>query len=125
MKRHEILAVSGILLLMVSLALAGCTSAPYGTPAATPAPGAAGTPPAATCGFTSCHGLDLACGSSPPQVCTADYQLGDRCRQYAYCDGSSGSCTLVKTPRFETCRACVEKCGGADATEILTCEEKC
>jgi hypothetical protein len=53
------------------------------------------------------------------------YQLGDKCRQYAYCDNSGGTCKLNTTPQFDSCKACVEKCGGADATEILTCEEMC
>jgi hypothetical protein len=78
-----------------------------------------------SCGFTSCHGLDLACGNNPPQVCTALYQLGDKCRQLAYCSDAGGSCTLVRTAAFDTCKSCVEQCGGADATEQFTCEEQC
>ena len=77
------------------------------------------------CGITSCHGLNLACGPNPPEVCTAIYQIGDKCRQYAYCSTNGGTCSLVTTPQFTTCKACIEKCGGADPAEILSCEEKC
>jgi hypothetical protein len=108
---------------ILTLIVAGCIS---------PAPGGAAppvatmtTPALSTCGFTSCHRLDLACGSRSPEVCTALYQLGDKCRQYAYCSTSGGTCTLVRTPAFDACRSCIEQCGGADATEIFTCEEKC
>lgn len=79
----------------------------------------------ARCGFTTCHGLDLACGANPPEACTAMYAIGDKCRQFAYCSNTAGTCTLVKTPEFDTCRRCVEQCGGADSAEILLCEEKC
>jgi hypothetical protein len=87
--------------------------------------GTAGEPEASTCGLTSCHGLDLACGPNPPQVCTMEYQLGDKCRQFATCSNANGSCRLVTTPQFDSCKACVQKCGGADPAEIFTCEEKC
>jgi len=98
---------------------AGCTATP-GIPA-TPVP----SPTPLACGFTSCHGLDLSCGYNPPQVCTALYQLGDKCRQLAYCNATGGSCTFVSTPEFEACKRCVNQCGGADSTEIFLCEEKC
>jgi hypothetical protein len=118
MRDPVLMAMAGITFL--ALLAAGCT-----------APAQGGTaPPVVTdlspagCGFTSCHGLDLACGQ-PPQACTATYQLGDRCRQYAYCTNANGSCTLVRTAAFDTCKSCMDRCGGADSTEILTCEEKC
>jgi hypothetical protein len=57
------------------------------------------------------------------------YQIGDRCRQYARCDTSGGSCTLVTSnPEFATCKACAEHCqiqAGADSLAAMTCEEKC
>jgi hypothetical protein len=125
MKSHSVPFAGSIALLVLALLLGGCLS--------NPAPGGAGTPqestspavPAAGCGFTTCHGSALACGANPPQACTMEYALGDTCRRYAYCDGSGGSCRLVTTTAFDTCRACVSRCGGADPAEVLTCEEKC
>ena len=76
------------------------------------------------CEFTSCHGLDLVCGPNPPQTCPAIYQLGDKCRQYAFCSMAGGTCRLVTNPQFEVCKSCIDNCGG-DQAEILTCEEKC
>jgi hypothetical protein len=120
--KYSFLIVPGGIALLALLA-AGCT-APSQSGAAPP--GVTVTPAVPlTCGLTSCHGLDLACGRDPPQVCTAMYQLGDKCRQYAYCSDASGTCTLVRTTAFDTCKSCIERCGGADATELLTCEEKC
>jgi hypothetical protein len=118
---------SGILciaFLMLAALIAGCTSGT--TPAAPPvSPIIPATNGTTSCGFTTCHGLDLACGPNPPQVCTMEYQLGDKCRQFASCTNANGSCRLVTTPQYDNCKACVQKCGGADATEIFTCEEKC
>jgi hypothetical protein len=31
----------------------------------------------------------------------------------------------VTTPQYDSCKACIQKCGGADPAEIFTCEEKC
>ncbi len=109
---------------VLAVLIAGCTAPQQGGAAPPVSPGVT-TAPAASCGFTRCHGLDLACGPNPPQACTAIYELGDRCRQYAYCDNTGGTCSLVKTPQFGSCKSCIEKCGGSDATEILSCEEKC
>jgi hypothetical protein len=81
--------------------------------------------PSSACGFTTCHGLDLACGTNPPQVCTMEYQLGDTCRQFAYCITTNSTCQLGTTPQYDTCRSCIQKCGGADPSEIFSCEEKC
>jgi hypothetical protein len=78
-----------------------------------------------SCGFTTCHGLDLACGANPPHVCTMEYALGDKCRQYAYCSGAGGSCRLVTTTAYDKCKACVQKWGGANTTGIFICDEKC
>jgi hypothetical protein len=77
------------------------------------------------CEFTSCHGLDLACGPNPPKACTAIYQLGDKCRLYAFCSKANDTCQLVTTPQFDACKSCVGKCGGGDPAEFLSCEEKC
>lgn len=112
-------------IVFLSLLVAGCTAPSQGseTPGnTTPVPTSVSL---SGCGFTSCHGLDLACGSNPPQVCTAMYQLGDKCRQYAYCSNAGNSCTLVTTPEYDKCKSCIEHCGGADTNEIFLCEENC
>ena len=113
------LLASGLLLL--ALLSSGCTSPQTGT---APQPSPAVTPAAAACGFTSCTGPDLSCGM-PARSCPASTSLSDKCRQYATCDSSNGSCRLVTSQQYNDCRNCMNKCGGADATEILTCEEKC
>ncbi len=122
------------LLLIAALLTAGCTLGPGGTatPTATPAPvptaTPAETPGLSTCGFTTCHGLDLACGMDAPQVCTMEYRIGDRCRKQASCDTSGGGCTLVTGPKFVACKACVERCqiaAGPDNLAAFSCEEKC
>jgi hypothetical protein len=125
MKRSLLSAGSGIAFLILAVLVAGCSSGTTGGGTVSPAPPATGGITATSCGFTTCHGVDLACGAHPPQVCTADYTFGDKCRQYASCDSSGGSCRLVTTQQYDTCRACIRKCGGADATEMATCKEKC
>jgi hypothetical protein len=115
---HEVVALAIVFSVFLSC---GCTSQDPPGPASTNV-----TPDAfSTCGFTSCHGTDLACGTVSPQACPMNYQIGDKCRQFASCERSGGSCRLITTSRFEACKSCVEKCGGADATEIFSCEEKC
>ena len=120
----KIFFVSALCLTLLALLVAGCTSpsqdrmVPPLSPTVTPV-----LP--STCGFTTCHGLNLACGTNAPQVCTMEYQLGDKCRQYATCDSSGGGCKLLTTSQYDTCKSCVSKCGGGDAAEIFGCEEKC
>ena len=78
---------------VLALFIAGCISSQPGSPvppvSLTGETPVVETTPAPTlspiCEFTSCHGLNLNCGPNPPQACTADYQLGDKCRQYAFC----------------------------------------
>ncbi len=119
---HVIAAATCILVLGVLIS--GCTSPQPGGIVLTESPMIT-TASALSCGFTSCHGLDLACSPNPPQVCTAIYQLGDKCRQYAYCSTNGSSCALVRTPQFDTCKSCTDKCGGADPAGKFSCEEKC
>jgi hypothetical protein len=125
--------LSGICLVLLAAALfaAGCTLNPGGKVTPTPVPTAiptvvpAETPGQSTCGFTTCHGLDLACGMDAPQVCTMEYRIGDKCRQYASCDSS---CNLVISTKFTACKACADRCqaqAGPDGLAALTCEEKC
>ena len=128
------------LLLASSLILAGCTSpggntpvAPTSVPASVPPtpgniPPAKPSPGLSSCGITTCHGLDLACGPNAPEICTMEYQLGDKCRQFASCDTSGGGCTLVTGPKFIACKTCVEQCqfaAGPDGLAAFSCEEKC
>lgn len=125
MKHPSLILYVCCVLLVAALLGAGCTSAPTG--GTTPVPTVT-TPGQSSCGLTSCHGLDLTCGTNAPQVCTMEYKLGDKCRQYARCDTGSGGCTLVTSPQFVTCKACVERCGfgaGPDALVAFDCEAKC
>ena len=134
MKHPIIIPGICIVLLVAALVAAGCTQAPGGkvtpspVPTALPTSSPVETPGLSTCGFTTCHGLDLACGMDAPQICTMEYRIGDKCRQHASCDTSSGSCTLVTGPEFTACKSCVEKCqiaAGPDGLTAFSCEEKC
>ncbi|MGA2912343.1 MAG: hypothetical protein ABSE07_02375 [Methanoregula sp.] len=120
------LVILAMCITVLAMLIAGCTSSQQGGAVPPVSPSVATTTATSfTCGFTNCHGLDLACGPNPPQVCPMYYQLGDKCRQYAYCSNTSGSCSLVTTQQFASCKSCIERCGGADPAEILSCEEKC
>jgi len=130
MKHPVVLSLLVFALLTAVVLFAGCISAPPDTKPVPPvspvttAPVSSGS----SCGITSCHGLDLACGANPPEVCTMEYRLGDKCRQYARCDSSGGSCTLVTDPQFAPCKACVEQCAAretADPAAAFDCEAKC
>jgi hypothetical protein len=118
-------------LLAALLCTAGCTSAPPGTEQPVPPGNTPGivTPSGSSCGLTTCHGLELACGPDAPDVCTMEYRLGDKCRQYARCEVIAGECTLVTDPEFETCKSCVERCEATgdryDPTAAFDCEAKC
>lgn len=125
-----------LLLLVAAIGAGGCTSAsapegkttPSTGPATVTATIAAATPGQSACGITSCHGLDLACGYDAPQICTMEYRLGDKCRQYARCENTAAGCTLVKEARFDTCKTCVEQCQAAaqdNPVMAFSCEEKC
>jgi hypothetical protein len=124
MKKTVYISITGSIVLVILVA--GCISPLPGgqVPPVSPVVTTITVSPSA-CGITSCHGLNLACGPNPPEVCTAIYQIGDKCRQYAYCSTTGGTCSLVTTPQFNACKTCIEKCGGADPAEILSCEEKC
>lgn len=79
------------------------------------------------CGIQNCHGVDISCGAKIPQVCTAIYQAGDRCRQFANCVNIDGGCVLQKSTQFEKCKSCVLDCisKNKDSENILNCESKC
>lgn len=134
MKNQTLVPGICVVLLVAALFTAGCTLTSGGTvtPTTVPTP-VPTTPPAETpaqsiCGFTTCHGLDLACGMDAPHACTMLYQIGDKCRHYARCDASGGGCNLVIEPKFTACKACVEHCqiqAGPDSLAAFSCEEKC
>jgi len=110
----------------------GCmTDLQDGTPKPTPLPVTItpGNTSRPDCGLTPCHGLDITCGPDIPEVCTAVYQLGDKCRLFAHCDiDSNGTCRIVTTQEFDTCKSCVQAClneSRHDPAKSFACEEKC
>ncbi len=134
MKHSAIIAGICVVLMAAAIIAAGCTLSsggkvtPTPVPTILPTPVTTETPAPSACGLTSCHGLDLACGTNVPQVCTMEYQIGDKCRALASCDSTGGSCTLVTGPKYVACKACVEKCqaaAGPDGLAAFSCEEKC
>ena len=134
MKSPAVIPIFCLVLLFVALLAAGCTSfgnksVPTATPTAVPETIIIPvTTESVSCGLMNCHGLDLACGTNPPDVCTTEYKLGDRCRKYVHCESSGGSCTLVKDAGFNTCKTCVEKCelrAGDNTLTAMSCEESC
>jgi len=130
MKPSALCLGSGLALLVILVIGAGCTAPSTGNPQATPLPvtPAVTVPAGSSCGLTTCHGLDLACGPDAPQVCTMEYRLGDKCRQYARCDSSGGTCRLVTDPQFASCKSCVEQCAakaGSNGQAAFECEATC
>ena len=133
MRSPAIIPLVCLVLLCLALLAAGCTSGNKPVPTATPTAVPETTIiPVTTeqisCGFSNCHGIDLACVQNPPEICTTQYKLGDRCRQYLHCESSGGTCSLVKDAGFSTCKSCVEACqlrGGNDDLWTQSCEEKC
>lgn len=80
------------------------------------------------CGMENCHGLDITCGPNIPEVCDKMYAAGDNCRQFASCQTINGQCKLEKTPKFDSCKSCVEKCeqdSQDDPIKFFECESEC
>lgn len=80
------------------------------------------------CGIESCHGLDIICGPNVPDACPMMYAAGDNCRQFVSCQIVAGQCRLEKSPKFNSCKACVEKCQQDypdDPVKFSECESKC
>ena len=80
------------------------------------------------CGIENCNGLDITCGPNVPSSCPAMYTAGDNCRQYVSCQTMNGQCKLVKTPKFDSCKSCVEKCKRDfpdDQIKFFECESRC
>ncbi len=81
-----------------------------------------------SCALENCHGLDIKCGSNPPNACTAMYGIGDKCLQYAKCGVINGKCQQVQNPQFTQCKSCVQKCIDAnknDNMKLFECESNC
>ena len=80
------------------------------------------------CGIENCHGLDITCGPNVPDACTMIYMAGDNCRQFVSCRTINGQCKLEATPKFESCKSCVEKCEldyKDSQIGFFECESKC
>lgn len=81
-----------------------------------------------SCKLEGCHGLDISCGSNGDLACTMMYQLGDKCRAYAQCGVINGRCQQKQSPKFDSCKSCVQKCAVQypnDAIKVMECEGKC
>jgi hypothetical protein len=81
----------------------------------------------APCGIQNCHGPVISCGPIPVEICTTEYQLGDRCRALAACRVVNGSCQAVEFPGYQECSACVTECSNrtADPAKMFSCESRC
>jgi hypothetical protein len=85
------------------------------------------------CGFENCHGLEMKCGPNVPEMCTLDYQIGDRCREFGFCKMIGNECHLVTSERLTQCQSCVRVCqeefkdaeSHAQQVEMWECERKC
>jgi hypothetical protein len=80
------------------------------------------------CSLENCHGLNITCGSNPPDVCTEIYEIGDKCLQYAKCGVQNGKCQQIQNSQFTQCKSCVQKCIDAnenDNMKLFECENKC
>lgn len=80
------------------------------------------------CVVENCHGLEIKCGSNPPEVCAMMYALGDKCLKYAKCAIENGNCRQIQNPEFLNCKACVENCmkkSGNDNLKAFECESEC
>ncbi len=81
-----------------------------------------------TCELENCHGLDIKCGSNPPDVCTEIYMLGDKCLQYAKCGIQNGTCQQIQNAQFTQCKSCIQACidsNGNDNMKAFECESNC
>jgi len=80
------------------------------------------------CGIENCHGLDITCGPNVPEACDMMYMAGDNCRQFVTCQTIDDQCILKKFPKFDNCKACVEKCEQDypnDQIKFFECESMC
>ena len=92
------------------------------------APFSARTCSPGACTLETCHGLDIQCGPEPAGICTAMYQAGDICLQYARCGIQNGTCQQVQDQKFTACKSCVQQCEkdfSNDPEKVFACESKC
>jgi len=82
-----------------------------------------------SCQLETCHGLDITCGSNPPNMCTEIYMLGDSCLRYAKCGVVNDVCQPTENTQFTRCKSCVETCiKNEDKTnpqKTFECERNC
>ena len=121
-RRKALIVVIVALLLLISfLATKRSTTQPQSPFPLQPANGQ-------NCVMLTCHGLDISCGQTIEDiVCTAVYEAGDRCRQFAACEIVDGSCQPKLSPKFLECKQCVEECNvyQGDHIKYFECENKC
>lgn len=80
------------------------------------------------CGIENCHGLDIVCGPNIAQMCTMEYRLGDKCRQFAVCAVVNGNCRQIENEQFSECKACVQECEekySNNPIDLFACESEC
>ena len=85
-------------------------------------------PPAISgaCGIEQCHGLNITCGPNIAEMCTMEARIDDFCRQYVRCEKVGRECRLIKEPKFEECKSCIEKCNQEkDPEKAFQCAGKC
>ena len=132
---NELFFIPGmcVIVLVASLLVSGCTTGfPDGNPNATTVPVIV-TPrksrQARTAGSLPATAWISHADRQIPEVCTAVYQLGDKCRQFANCTiDSKGTCRMVTIPEFDACKSCVLIClneSRNDPSKSFACEEKC
>jgi hypothetical protein len=81
-----------------------------------------------TCGRENCHGLDIKCGANVAEICTMEYQLGDKCLRLVNCGVKEGVCQQIPNAAFDACKTCVQKCEtdfANDQVKMFDCESKC
>ncbi|MCU0652741.1 MAG: DUF333 domain-containing protein [Candidatus Pacebacteria bacterium] len=82
----------------------------------------------AVCGRENCHGLDIKCGANVAEICTMEYQLGDKCLRLVNCGVKDGKCQQIENAAFDACKTCVQKCQtdfADDQNKMFDCESKC
>lgn len=78
------------------------------------------------CGIEQCHGLDLTCGPNIAKECTMEMRIDDFCREYVRCEKVGRECQLIKEPKFEECKACIERCNQEeDPEKAFQCASRC
>jgi len=123
-----------LILTIVAILCAGCTSTSQPVAVVTTAPTDTDTPTAVptavACAIENSHGLTVKCGPNPAPVNAMDNTKdpGDRCRQYASCQVVSGSCQLVTETKYTTCASCIKQCESSyynNPNMMDDCAEKC